>query len=339
MVRVQGDEPTDPDELGMLVGLAAKAAGYEDGFGLSECDLSQPLYWVAYTRQSLEEQVQNNRLPDYLRTCATEARKLAVPVPREYVLYDVVTGEHLERPNMMRLRRLVAERRISGVIFPALDRLSREPLHQQVFEMEAAYYGVQLHYADAPNGNDPGSQFARSILTHAAKLVKLSNRKNAIGGNIGRAIRGLVPAFRAAYGYGYRREADIGADGRIHVKQAWWEVNELGPDGTPIWGSPAWVVAQIFTWIGTEGRTLYWVAKKLNEMGIKAPEGGKWAPARVTKIAHRQCYTGIHHYNVNARVPNPDRPLGDITAEVRRTLVRPKPEEEWVQFKVPALAG
>lgn len=79
------------------------------------------------------------------------------------------------------------------------------------------------------------------------------------------------------------------------------------------------------------------MANKLNEMGIKAPEGGKWSPARVANIVHHHCYTGNHAYNANSRVPNPDRPLGDITAEVKRTLLRPKTEEEWVKFKVPAL--
>jgi len=240
---------------------------------------------------------------------------------------------------MMQLRKLMAERRIVGVIFPALDRLCREPLHQQIFEVEAAHYGVRLHYADAPNGNDPGSQFARSILAHAAKLVKFANRKNAVGGNIGRVVKGSVLAHGAAYGYRYQADREIAPDGRVTIKRAWWEVNELGSDGQPLYGSPAWVVVQMFEWVGGEGRTLRWVLKRLNGMGIKAPEGGNWAPNKVAKIIHRHCYTGNHVYNANARVPNPDRPLGDITAEVKRTLIRPKPKEDSVPFKVPALVS
>ncbi|MFQ5872189.1 MAG: recombinase family protein, partial [Dehalococcoidia bacterium] len=324
------------EQLDGYIAVAAREAGHK-GFGEQGCDLGQPTWWVAYIRQSLEEQTQNSRLPDYLRTCAQEARELGVVVPREYVLYDAVTGEHLERPSMIHLRRLMAERRIAGILFPALDRLSREPLHQQIFELEAEHYGVKLHYADVPNGTDLGSQFARGILTYAAKLVKEANHKNARGGNIGRVMKGWVPAHRAAYGYRYRADRQIGPDGRVVIKRAWWEVDELGPDGTPLEGSPAWVVVQMFTWVGDEGRSLYWVAKRLNEMGITAPAGGKWSPARVGHIVHHRCYTGSHVYNANAKVPNPDRPLGDITAQVKRTLLRPKPEEEWVRFTVPAL--
>ena len=325
------------EKLDSYVEQAAKAAGYEEGFGVRGCDLSLSCWWAAYIRQSLEEQTHNSRLPDYLRTCAQEAKRLGVIVPREYILYDAVTGEHLQRPDMVRLRRLVAERRLAGVVFPALDRLSREPLHQQIFELEATYYGVRLHYADAPSGNDPGSQFARSILAHAAKLVKLSNRKNARGGNIGRVIKGWVPAHRAAYGYRYCADREIGPDGRVVIKRAWWEIDSLEIDGQPVQGSPAWVVRQIFAWVGSEGRTLYWVANRLNRMGIAAPQGGAWSPARVSHIVHHRCYTGNHAYNTRAKEVNPARPLGDITGEIRRTLVRPKPEEEWVRYKIPPL--
>jgi hypothetical protein len=324
-------------QLDLDIAEAAKAAGYTEGFGIQGSNLMSGGLWLTYVRQSMEEQALNNRLPDYLRTSAIEARKLGVIIPLEYVFYDTVTGEHLERPNMILLRKLMAERKIAGIIFPALDRLSREPVHQQIFEMEATYYGIRLHYADAPNGNDPGSQFARSILAHAAKLVKLSNHKNSRGGNIGRMVRGFVPAQKAPYGYRYRREGEIGPDGRLHISRAWWNIDELGPDGKPVWGSPAWVVVQMFIWMDTENRTLYWTAAKLNEMGIKAPAGGKWRPARIVKIIRRHSYTGTHYYNAHSREPNPDHPLKDITAEVKRTLIRPKPREEWAECNVPAL--
>ncbi|GEM_PF-3662364 len=68
----------------------------------------------------------------------------------------------------------------SGDNFSCPGQTVEGALASEVFEVEAVHYGVRLHYADAPSGNDPGSQFARSILAHAAKLVKLANRKNAV---------------------------------------------------------------------------------------------------------------------------------------------------------------
>jgi hypothetical protein len=253
---------------------------------------------------------------DYLRTCAQEAKKLEVVVPREYVLDDIFTGEHLERPDMMWLRKLIAQRKIAGVIFPVQDRLSREPVHQQIFDIEAAHHGIKVYYADAPNGNDIGSQFTRTMLAYAAKLTKEANHRNARGGQIGRVLKGSVPAHKAPFGYRYMADRETGSDSRVHIKHAWWEIDGEGPDGTLIEGSPAWIVAQIFGWVGGENRTMFWVSDILNGMGITAPMGGRWTPARVSNILRNRCYTGKHAYNVNEKVANPDRPIIDITAEI-----------------------
>ncbi len=320
-----------------LILQSSESADYKQGFGVSGCDLSEASFWAAYQRQSQEEQANNNRLPDYLRTCAVEAKKLNVIVPREYILYDLVTGEHLERPAMIYLRKLIAERRIAGIIFPAFDRLSREPLHQQIFEMEAAHYGVQLYYADAPSGNDPGSQFARTILAHAAKLVKLANRKNNRGGNIGRVVAGNAPAGKTSYGYKYKaRYEDLGYGLRRLIK-AEWIIDSKTPEGELELGSEAWSLNQIFHWVGHEGRTLYWVAKKLNELGIKPRYAGAWSPPLLSFIVKNRCYMGHHLYNKATYVPNPKKPLGDITGAVKRTIRQQKPEGERVAFEVPVL--
>lgn len=116
-----------------------------------------------------------------------------------------------------------------------------------------------------------------------------------------------------------------------------WEIDELGPDGEPVRGSRAWVVEQIFNWIGDENRTAYWVANKLNEFRITPPCRISWSPKSIIKIAARRCYTGKGEYNANGRILNPERFPSDLTMGIKRTLVRPKPDSEKVLFKVPAL--
>ncbi|MDP2931706.1 MAG: recombinase family protein [Chloroflexota bacterium] len=326
------------DQIDGYVIEAAKAAGYEKGFGVEGCDLSKPIWWTAYCRQSLDQQAQNNRLPEYLLTMAKMARDQGIVVPREYVFYDHETGEHLDRPAMLFLRHELAEKqKIVGILFADLRCLSREPAPQQVFERECEILGIRLLFGDAPSGMDVGSQFARSALTFSNKLARLATNRNAVAGNIGRVLKGWVPSHKAAYGYVYRRDAEIAHDGKIHIKKAWWELNGTGPDGKPVSGSPADTIVKIFHWVGNEGRTVYWVAKKLNEMGIKGPSGGIWAQDSVRYVMLNHGYIGRHQYNANARVPNPRRPLGDITGAVRRTLIRPKPAGEAVEFSIPPL--
>jgi len=81
------------------------------------------------------------------------------------------------------------------------------------------------------------------------------------------------------------------------------------------------------------------VAKHLNDMGIKAPGGGLWGPNTVCKVIRRRCYSGKNVYNSGAMVPNPERPLGDVSGQVKRTIRRPKPSEDWVFYKVPQLVS
>ena len=333
------NEIVSPEQLDEYVREAAGAAGYP-GFGAVGCDLNRSGWWAAYTRQSLEEQAKNNRLPDYLLTCARMAKEKGVVVPREYILIDHESSEYLDRKHMSHLRNdLIAGCKISGVLVPLQGRLTADAGQQSIFERQCSYYGVELLFGDAPSGSDWGSEATRMMMAHAQKLRLKTNQENVRAGNIGRVLKGMVPPSAAAYGYRYCRDGEIGSDGRLHIKRAWWEVKEAGPDGDPLEGSPAWVVVQIFQWVGIEGRTLYWVARILNEKGIKAPWGGQWSVSTVSNVVHRHCYVGEHVYNANAREPNRNRPMGDVTARIRRTLVRPKPEREWVRFQVPKLVS
>ncbi len=318
---------------------AAKAAGYEGGFGVRDCDLSQREWWAVYARQSRKEQAENDRLAEYLFTCARLAKQKGVIVPREYILYDTVTSEHLDRPRMKQLRgSLIAGRRISGVIIPLQGRLSADALHQLTFETECDYYGVEIVFGDAPGGKDWASQTARLIQAQANALRVKTNQGNALGGNISRVLAGKVPSHRAPYGYTYHAEKIFEPrSGRAKVLKAWWVVDEIGSDGELVWGSPAWAVRQIFIWTGDEDRTAYWVASRLNALKIPTPGRPLWAPKTVITIVNRGCYTGETEYNVNARVPNPNRPLGDLTLGIKRTLLSPKPQEERVKYEVPRL--
>jgi len=207
---VQTMETITKEILDSYVDQAARAAGYEKGFGVPGCDLSQAVWWAAYCRQSLDRQTLNNRLPEYLLTLAKMAKEQGIDVPREYIFYDHESGEHLDRPAMFFLRHeLVEKQKVVGILFADLRCLSREPAPQQVFERVGEIVGVKLIFGDAPSGMDAGSQFARSALTFSNKLARLATNRNASAGNIGRVLKGWVPSHKAAYGYAYRRDAEI----------------------------------------------------------------------------------------------------------------------------------
>lgn len=160
--------PITREEFDALIDTVATRSEFKECLAIRGCDLSLSHWWVAYIRQSLDEQARNNRLPEYLLSCAKIAKELGLIVPREYVLYDHDSSEHLERPQMVYLRKtLIAHRRIAGAIFTHQGRLSAEPLHQMIFETECTHYGVKFFFGDAPTGSDFGSEAARLFLALA----------------------------------------------------------------------------------------------------------------------------------------------------------------------------
>lgn len=211
------------ERLGRYVMEAAKAAGYEEGFGVTGWDLSLSQWWAAYSRQSTNEQSENDRLGEYLLTCARLARQSDAIVPREYVIYDSDSSEDLNRPGMTWLRReLIAGRRIAVVVIPFQGRLSADPLHKLAFERECAYYGVRVIYGDALGGDDWASQTTRFIRAQANALRVKCNRDNALGENIARVLADKAPSHRVGYGYIYRTEKIIEArTGRAKVLYVW----------------------------------------------------------------------------------------------------------------------
>jgi hypothetical protein len=141
---VQTVEVMSRERLDRYITEAAKAAGYEVGFGVTGCDLNLRHWWVAYARQSTREQAENDRLGEYLLTCARLAKQNGGIVPREYVIYDAESSEDLNRTGMIWLRKeLIAGRRVAGIVIPFQGRLSADPLHQLAFERECAYYDVR----------------------------------------------------------------------------------------------------------------------------------------------------------------------------------------------------
>jgi hypothetical protein len=59
---------------------AAKAADYGQGFGVRGCDLDLRSWWLTYTRQSTREQSENDRLGEYLLSCARLAKQLRATI-------------------------------------------------------------------------------------------------------------------------------------------------------------------------------------------------------------------------------------------------------------------
>ena len=46
--RTSAIDSANSDEMDLIIASAAKAAGYEQGFGITGCDLTEDGWWAAY---------------------------------------------------------------------------------------------------------------------------------------------------------------------------------------------------------------------------------------------------------------------------------------------------
>lgn len=331
-------------------------------FGVEGCDLTSNEWWGAYIRQSLEEQSRNNRIPEYLLTSAQEAKTLGVVIPFEYIWYDAETSQHMDRKVFRNIRQnYIKGKRITGLVIPALDRLSRISSHIEEFERRADHASVRYWYGDAPNGTDPTSKLIRQNMAMMANWVLISNRKNNLGGRIGALYNNKVPTGPAPLGFKYmasKREWR----GQNKTIESWYELDglreeyreslsKLGPrlnvcclesreDLTLYFteNSPAYIVALIFYLCVNERWSSTKIAHYLNENKILSPRGKGWWDATVLNILKNTIYFGKGRFNTRKKAPNPKHDLpDDITAKVPKTVLRPKPETEWHYFSAPAI--
>lgn len=75
--------PIDPHELDKLIDAAAKAAGYEHGFGVRGCDLNQERWWAGSLRSPEQRragpQQQDTRILVYRRSYGQGKRPKLCP--------------------------------------------------------------------------------------------------------------------------------------------------------------------------------------------------------------------------------------------------------------------
>ena len=66
-MAIQTSEPITKYIMDEYIVVAAKATDYEKGFGIQGCNLSKPIWWASYYRQSLDQQTLNKKTKEETR--------------------------------------------------------------------------------------------------------------------------------------------------------------------------------------------------------------------------------------------------------------------------------
>ncbi|MEO8288476.1 MAG: recombinase family protein [Chloroflexota bacterium] len=246
----------------------------------------------------------------------------------------------------------MAKRKVQWMIFPTIDRCTREPLHLGEFERKCRVVAVKWWYCDAVDNSDTVTgAMMRQLQVSMAKKTLETIRTNNLEGRIGIALQDMPPPGAAPFGYSYRSVLNK----KGSVNESWLELEQaqadapfpLAPDSIDneqdldkyfVTGTSLHTAMTIVYLSAKRGYSQPEIVKALNERGIPAPKGGLWQGSTIASILRNTAYYGYRYYNKSHFVANPDRGWAtDATSAERKTLRRNKPEEEWNKYTCPTV--
>jgi len=276
-----------------------------------------------YARVSSKRQEQEGTIESQVASLLAyaEANGYAVPPEHRY-LDEGVSGAALIRPALERLRDAVYIRAFEVLLVLDIDRLARDLGLQVLLLDEFQRGGVEVRFLNSPSrGDTPTDELLFTITGAFAQYERQKIVARMRRGWLHKVRQGERVPQPAPYGYRYVP---------VHEGQpSRWEVVEREAE----------VVRQIYRWYTEEvGIPFYQIAQRLNAAQTPAPQGGRWGHSSVRRILRNRSYTGEGLYNRRAKDP------GSIGApkligrgRTRHPRLRPRPQEDWIAFTVPAI--
>ena len=236
---------------------------------------------VAYLRVSTEDQAREGFSLD-----AQKARIRAYCVAKRYKLLkefidDGHSGRTTNRPAFQDLMKAVREGlevdgccvRIGAAVVAKFDRLNRNLYDflatQREFQCHKVYFASVDETVDT---RGPFGKFFVQVIAAFAELESGIIGERVRHGMREKALQGGFNGMSAPLGY------DI-VDGGLVVNE-----------------QEACVVKRICAW-KRRGKSLSWIAARLNEEGVETKKGRSWGKRQVFRVVHNPLYRGALHWD------------------------------------------
>lgn len=239
---------------------------------------------------------------------------------------DGWSGTILERPALDRMRADAAEGKFETLYFYDRGRISRKFLHQEIILEGLRNASVECISLHDINGTSDEERLMGGVMGIFAEYERLKITERMRLGKV-RKVREnkKLLGYNPKYGYDYQRRIKSGPNAR----DGHFTINE----------AQAKVVRQIFTWIDN-GYSKHEVRRMLYKIGAIPPKGKRdmWSSGTLDRLLHDTTYYGDHFYNKQESVvtKNPKNPELRYR-KVQKGSRKPRPKEEWMLVKVPAI--
>jgi site-specific DNA recombinase len=235
---------------------------------------------IIYCRVSTEGQEQDGTsLQTQLEACQKHCASKGYEVLA--VFSEAFSGLSLERPKLAQLRELVRTDQIDALVVYSLDRFSRDPVHGVILMQELEKHNVLLEAATESVDNSEVGKLVFYIKGYAAKL-DAERRRDATGRGKQAVLKsGTLPQGCGIGIYGYRW--DSATKKRIPLEHE------------------AKVVQSMFQMVAG-GKSVFSVARALNEASVPSKSGRKWEARTVSRIVRNPAYCGLTYFGQTSRV-------------------------------------
>lgn len=214
-----------------------------------------------------------------------EAALLALAKQRKYyigeIYREVVSGDTIDgRPEMQRLLTDVENGRWKGVLVMEESRLARGDTMDQGRVQQAFYYSHTLIITPNKTFNpdsEADQEYFEFGLFMSRREYKAINRRLSRG-RLASAKEGKWGGGRCPYGYK-----------KVKLEREKGYTLEIEPE-------QAQVVRSIVDWYLKEDLSIYLIANKLNDAGIRTANDRSWTPPTIYTILDNPVYCGLVRY-------------------------------------------
>jgi site-specific DNA recombinase len=216
--------------------------------------------------------------------------------PLEFI-DDLVMGAVLDRPGLNELRKLIRAKELDVVLVYSQDRLFRELVHGLILRDEANKHGAAYDFLSGNYENTPEGKLMYNMQGIVSEFEREKIKERTLRGRKEKAEQGFVHSGgrgQALYGYRYVGLKE-GSRGKL-------EIDSIDSNGN-LTGRAA-IAYQMFT-MAANGQKLWAITRWLNEKGIPAPEGGKWARPVVSALMQNTTYKGWATNRHGIKIPCP----------------------------------
>ena len=252
---------------------------------------TEPLRVAIYVRVSSDSQDINNSVEAQTAECEAFAKRYNSIVIKIYV-DEAESGLASNRPQFQEMvyDALSTEKPYDVILVWKFSRFSRDKLDNALYKNRLRKRGVRIISIKEPIDNSPAGQMMENMIESMDAFYSANLSQDVRRGQRQVAARGYYPGNCAPYGYKLQKVQEEGG-------KAFHNIFVANPPYDQI-------VRRIILEAGA-GKSANEIRAGLNQDGIPAPKGGRWADSTIHQMVHNLHYAGFIVWGVSSTSGDP----------------------------------